>query len=40
LNSSIIEALFNFDIHNLGSYVVKIKLHPEVNAEVKIEVIS
>ena len=28
------------DIHNLGSYVVKIKLHPEVNAEVKIEVIS
>ena len=27
-------------IHNLGSYVVKIKLHPEVNAEVKIEVIS
>ncbi len=28
------------DIHNLGSYVVKIKLHQEVNAEVKIEVIS
>ena len=28
------------DIHNLGSYVVKIKLHPEVNAEVKIEGIS
>ena len=28
------------DIHNLGSYVVKMKLHPEVNAEVKIEVIS
>ena len=28
------------DIHNLGSYVVKIKLHPEVTAEVKIEVIS
>ena len=28
------------EIHNLGSYVVKIKLHPEVNAEVKIEVIS
>ncbi len=28
------------DIHNLGSYVAKIKLHPEVNAEVKIEVIS
>ena len=28
------------DIHNLGSYVVKIKLHPEVNAEVNIEVIS
>ena len=28
------------DIHNLGSYVVKIKLHPEVNAEIKIEVIS
>ena len=28
------------DIHNLGSYVVKIKLHTEVNAEVKIEVIS
>jgi large subunit ribosomal protein L9 len=28
------------DIHNLGAYVVKIKLHPEINAEVKIEVIS
>ena len=28
------------DIHNLGSYVVKIKLHQEVNAEVNIEVIS
>ena len=28
------------DIHNLGSYVAKIKLHQEVNAEVKIEVIS
>ncbi len=28
------------DIHNLGSYVVKIKLHPEVNAEVKIDVKS
>jgi len=28
------------DIHNLGTYVAKIKLHPEVNAEVKIEVIS
>ena len=28
------------DIHNLGSYVAKIKLHPEVNAEVNIEVIS
>ena len=28
------------DIHNLGSYVAKIKLHPEVNAEVKFEVIS
>ena len=28
------------DIHNIGTYVVKIKLHPEVNAEVKIEVIS
>ena len=27
------------DIHNSGSYVVKIKLHPEVNAEIKIEVI-
>ena len=28
------------DIHNLGSYDVKIKLHPEVNAEVNIEVTS
>ncbi len=28
------------DIHNLGSYVVKIKLHPEVSAEVNIEVTS
>ena len=28
------------DIHNLGSYVVKIKLHQEVNAEVNIEVTS
>tara|TARA_B100000902_G_C27162308_1_gene839377 strand:- start:305 stop:760 length:456 start_codon:yes stop_codon:yes gene_type:complete len=28
------------DIHNLGSYVAKIKLHQEVNAEVNIEVIS
>ena len=28
------------DIHSLGSYIVKIKLHPEVNAEVKIEVTS
>ena len=28
------------DIHNLGSYVATIKLHQEVNAEVKIEVIS
>ena len=28
------------DIHNLGSYVAKIKLHQEVNAEVKFEVIS
>ncbi len=28
------------DIHNLGSYVAKIKLHPEVNAEVNIEVTS
>jgi len=28
------------DIHNLGSFVVKIKLHHEVNAEVNIEVTS
>ena len=28
------------DIHNLGSFTAKIKLHPEVNAEVNIEVIS
>ena len=28
------------DIHSLGSYNVQIKLHPEVSAEVKIEVIS
>ena len=28
------------DIHNLGSFNVKIKLHPEVNAEVNIEVTS
>ena len=28
------------DIHNLGSYVAKIKLHQEVSAEVNIEVIS
>jgi len=28
------------EIHSLGSYVVKIKLHQEVNAEVNIEVIS
>ena len=28
------------DIHNLGSYIVKIKLHQEVNAEVNIEVTS
>tara|TARA_B100000945_G_C20330934_1_gene572365 strand:+ start:95 stop:550 length:456 start_codon:yes stop_codon:yes gene_type:complete len=28
------------DIHNLGSYIAKIKLHQEVNAEVKIEVIN
>ena len=28
------------DIHNLGSYTAKIKLHPEVNAEVNIEVTS
>ena len=28
------------DIHNLGSFVAKIKLHQEVNAEVKIEVTS
>ena len=28
------------EIHSLGSYVAKIKLHPEVNAEVNIEVIS
>ena len=28
------------DIHNLGSYLAKIKLHQEVNAEVNIEVTS
>ena len=28
------------DIHNLGSYIAKIKLHQEINAEVNIEVIS
>ncbi len=28
------------DIHNLGSYTAKIKLHQDVNAEVKIEVTS
>ena len=28
------------DIHSLGSYKVTIKLHPEVSAEVNIEVIS
>ena len=28
------------DIHSLGSYNVSIKLHPEVSAEVNIEVIS
>ena len=28
------------DIHGLGSYTVQIKLHQEVNAEVKIEVTS
>ena len=28
------------DIHNLGSYLVKIKLHQEVNSEINIEVIS
>tara|TARA_B100000945_G_C20332354_1_gene573071 strand:+ start:55 stop:510 length:456 start_codon:yes stop_codon:yes gene_type:complete len=28
------------DIHNLGSYIAKIKLHHEVNAEVNIEVTS
>ena len=28
------------DIHNLGSYVAKIKLHQEVSAEVNIEVTS
>ncbi len=28
------------DIHNLGSFTAKIKLHPEVNAEVNIEVTS
>ncbi len=28
------------DIHNLGSYIAKIKLHQEVNAEVNIEVTS
>ena len=28
------------DIHSLGSYSVSIKLHPEVSAEINIEVIS
>ena len=28
------------DIHNLGSYVAKVKLHQEVHAEVNIEVTS
>ena len=28
------------DIHNLGSFTAKIKLHSEVNAEVNIEVTS
>ena len=28
------------DIHNLGSFTAKIKLHQEVNAEVNIEVTS
>mgnify|MGYP005680381305 FL=1 len=28
------------DIHTLGSYIVKIKLHQEVSAEVNIEVTS
>ena len=28
------------DIHSLGSYVAKVKLHQEVNAEVNIEVTS
>ena len=28
------------DIHNLGSFVAKIKLHKEVSAEVNIEVTS
>ena len=28
------------DIHNLGSFIAKIKLHPEVHAEVNIEVTS
>ena len=28
------------DIHSLGSYVVRIKLHPEVSAEINIEVTS
>jgi len=28
------------DIHSLGSYVAKIKLHQEINAEVNIEVTS
>ena len=28
------------DIHSLGSYVAKIKLHQEVNAEINLEVIS
>ena len=28
------------DIHSLGAYIVKIKLHQEVSAEINIEVIS
>ena len=28
------------DIHNLGSFVAKIKLHQEVSAEINIEVTS
>ncbi len=28
------------DVHNLGSYIAKVKLHPEVSTEINIEVTS